>query len=102
MSSEYDAVYGIGYQVIITDKEHEKLDTDLKRWLLGEQKIGITVITTGDYRPDIETCTFLVIADPFKGGLDLSEKKKVLDNEIKRLELTVLSEFGLFGGVCIS
>ncbi len=101
MSSEYDAEYGIGYQVGVTEEREEKIDDVLAYWLDRNTNEEVEAILTGDGRIG-EDFTFLVIKDPFKQGLDLSEQKKVLDSEIKRLELTVLSEFGLFGGINIS
>ncbi len=103
MSVDYDAHYGIGYEVRVTYeiKEHEDLDDGLNEYLYGKLSAGFGSFIVGNtYSGDIERI-FIIIENALSNGLDLTEKKQALDDEIKRLKLQSVGKFDCVGGLYI-
>lgn len=102
MGIDYDANFGIGYEVEASDaaKDSEEFEDGLGDYLYNAAN-GVESLTCGSYYSG--DCThFLVIRDPFKDGLDLTKGKSDLEDEIKRLKLITVGEFGEVGGVLVS
>ncbi len=92
------AEYGIGYKVTASDDiAEDDLNDGLFEYL--DRVIG------GDWEHfstgiDGEcTYNYVVVKDAFKDGLNLTDKKKTLDDELKRLKLDAVGKFGDVGGL---
>ncbi len=104
MGVDYGANYGIGYEVVASAELFESEDydedcsledyieldeTNFESWTIGNSYCG----------EDEEF--YITLKDPFRDGLDLTQRKKALDAELKRLKLEPLSEFNEQGGLYI-
>ena len=99
MSINYTASNGIGYSVKHNNYTSE---TDLFYYTNGHKTNQFKCFRTGNYHDDEPNIkTFMVIKDAFKNGLDLTECKKALDNELERLGLVATCDFGTVGGLLI-
>lgn len=102
MIIDFSSEYGVGYAV--TESE-EITEEDLEGGLAGyiHRNMGNNFESFKEVNAMIDDAdaTYLVIKNPFKNGLDLTEVKEELDNEIKRMNLQVDSEFGVVGGLYI-
>lgn len=85
MGTDYQANYGIGYKVTETDDIDEELADDFDYFQTGYECVD----------------TYLRSRERFADGLDLTSTKQKMDDEIKRLKLETLSEFGLIGGLYV-
>jgi len=103
MGVDYDGNYGIGYKVTESDDISEaELEDGLAEYLYGKVGDGFEHFEVGEgcYTGD-KNDIFIVIKDAFKDGLDLTSKKKALDDELTRLKLTPVGEFGDVGGLYV-
>ena len=99
MGVEYYANYGIGYKVV---EKEEELEDGLAGYLYGKVGDAFEHFEVGEGSYTGETNDFyIVIKNAFKDGLDLTEKKAQLDEELKRLKLLPDSEFGDVGGLFV-
>tara|TARA_R110000764_G_scaffold236092_1_gene330980 strand:- start:438 stop:752 length:315 start_codon:yes stop_codon:yes gene_type:complete len=104
MSVDYNSNYGIGYKACESEEisDEEELEDGLIDYLYNEAGDNFDSFEVGSaWSGDIDG-TYLIIKDPIKNGLDLTEAKTEIDAEIKRLKLDVESEFGVVGGLYIS
>ena len=98
MGVDYQANYGIGYKVTETDSiDEELLECGFDDYLDEEMGDDFDYFQTGYEGDDY----YLRSRDPFADGLDLTSTKQKMDDEIKRLKLETLSEFGLIGGMYV-
>ena len=104
MSVDYNSNYGIGYKVSESEEiaETGELEDGLSDYLYNEAGDNFDSFETGSaWSGDIDG-TYLIIKDPMKNGLDLTEVKAEIEAEVKRLKLDVESEFGVVGGLYVS
>ena len=103
MSVDYDAYYGIGYEVEANDELEgsEYLDDSLNDYVCCNLGEGFSSFQTGNCFAGDFDGVFITIDTPFMFGLDLSESKKILDTEIKRLKLDSQGNFGVVGGLLV-
>jgi len=100
MSVEYEAKFGIGYWVEGTDAiPEDDLADGLYEYISDECGTDFDSMQVGNLWSGVMGGILLVIANPFEDGLDLTAGKEALDEEVARLNLIVVSEFGLIGGV---
>jgi mRNA deadenylase 3'-5' endonuclease subunit Ccr4 len=106
MGIEYSSDFGIGYEVdlireVIASEEFERdYDSDVLEYLTLNLKEGFEVSCYGDFFTGYIDY-IVTIKEPFDNTLDLTESKKLLDTEVERLGIKILSEFGLVGGCTI-
>lgn len=99
MSVDYDAYYGIGYEVEASSEVPEShLEDGLLECISGEVGDDFFCFETGNCFSGEMTGVFIGVKEPFKDGLDLTAKKEMLDDELTRLKLEPVSEFGEIGG----
>ena len=101
MGVDYDAEYGVGYEVEAGEcVADEELEDGLGEFIYGNCGDGFSHFEVGEgaYTGDGNTY-YVTIDKPFDGGLNLAEKKNALDEELKRLRLSPVGEFGLVGGL---
>jgi hypothetical protein len=101
MSVDYDANYGIGYQVDAEESLLEAFDGPLIEYIDSELGSDFISFEVGSYMTGDITGTYVAIKDPFSDGLDLSSKKEKLDAELKRLNVQATGDFGQHGGLLI-
>lgn len=101
MGIDYDANFGIGYEVTnsgelseedIEDGMFEYIDENV------DERFWCFEAGEGNYTGE-DNSSFIVVRDAFKDGLDLTGKKKMLDEELKRLNLSPVGDFGDVGGL---
>lgn len=104
MSTNYDASFGIGYEVKEINKDMlEGYDDNLFEYLYSTTiALEVELFEIGSYFSGEMEGVFLVINHNFKNGNDLTESKAKLEKEIKRLGLEAVGDFGLVGGILIS
>ena len=102
MSTDYISSFGIGYQVIETEEIEEiELEDGLNEYIANNLGIEFEHFECGNaYTGDSDGC-FITIINPFKNGMDLSEGKQKINEEIKRLKLETLGDFDAVGGLYI-
>jgi len=101
MGVDYDANYGIGYKVTESDDlPEEELEDGLTEYIYGnvDDAFEHFEVGEGNYTGE-ENDNYIVVKDAFKDGLDLTSKKKALDDELKRLKLEPVGEFADVGGL---
>lgn len=100
---DYKSNYGIGYKVGGSEEIFDiaELEDGLNQYILNESGDNFDVFQEGNAKTGDIEATYLVIKNPMKNGLDLTEAKAELDAEIKRLELETESEFGVVGGLYV-
>ncbi len=102
MGVDYEANYGIGYEVEAGKEiDDSALEDGLAEYLYGEVGDEFSHFETGSYMTGNMTGTYLTLKEPFKNGLDLTEGKALLDKEVIRLKLETSGEFGEVGGLLI-
>lgn len=103
MSIDYNSNFGIGYKVSANEEifESEQLEDGLNDYLWNEAGDNFDQFEEGNAMCGDVDATYLIIKNPMKNGLDLTEVKAELDEEIKRLKLDVESEFGPVGGLYV-
>lgn len=103
MSVNYDANYGIGYKVCESDmiSGTAELEDGLHEYLCDKVGDGFEYFKVGDCYSGEMDGVFITIKEPFKNGLDLTQSKQMLDDEIKRLKLETDGEFNEVGGLYI-
>ncbi len=101
MGVDYDANYGIGYKVTEGDGiDEDELEDGLIEYIsenLGDD-FEYFEVGSGSYSGETDDC-YIAIKRPFKDGLDLTDKKKDLDDELKRMKLEPIGEFNEVGGL---
>ncbi len=98
MGVDYSANFGIGYKVNVTPNDDE---TDSEH-LEGLNMSGLTYFETGQERYGGKSEFYIVLAEPFKNGLDLSEPKKLIDKFIEdNPSIQKASTFGMVGGILV-
>ncbi|MDH3326894.1 MAG: hypothetical protein OEM38_09285 [Gammaproteobacteria bacterium] len=100
MGVDYDANYGIGYQVVAGDIPEDDMEDGLDEYLYNRigDEFQYFHVGAGNYTGETDDA-FIVVKDAFKDGLDLTLKKKMLDNELIRLKLESVGDFGSVGGL---
>jgi hypothetical protein len=102
MGVDYEANYGIGYKVEddgVSDEDMEDGLVEYASWKLSD---GFMCFEEGAGGYDgTENGVYVCIKDPFKHGPDLSVPKAVLDDYLKRINLSPLGSFGVVGGLHI-
>ena len=104
MGVDYDGMVGVGYQVTESDELTEKdLEEGLAEYLYDKVGDGFEYFEVGEgcYTDD-DNEIYIVVKDAFKDGLDLTSKKKALDDELKRLKVKAVGDFGDVGGLYVS
>ena len=107
MGIDYRASSGIGYAVCESDElsEDEEMESELEdgleEYIDCECSEEFECFQTGNGYSGKTDGVFLVIKEPFKDGLDLTQAKEKLDKEVKRLRLGAESEFGVVGGLYV-
>jgi len=101
MSTEHTAYYGVGYKVEPKERfgNDELLEVEYLYENLSDLYSSFRIGSdwSGDY-----SGTFVIVKEPFKDGLDLSDIKTGLDNELLRLSIQPCSDFGVVGGILVS
>jgi hypothetical protein len=103
MGIDYSANYGIGYEVCESDEisEDDCMEDGLNEYLENECGEEFECFEENQgYDTDV-IATYLVLRFPLLTGLDLTDQKEKLDNEIKRLKLETEGDFGLVGGMYV-
>ncbi|MAE22031.1 MAG: hypothetical protein CMK92_06320 [Pseudomonas sp.] len=80
MSVDYEANYGLGFEVCATDDVCESdLEDGLNEYIYERISNGYDVFEVGSYYSGRIDGTYIVINEPFKNGLDLTlEKEKLI------------------------
>ena len=103
MSTSYTANFGIGYEVKAANEEMlEDHEGDLHEYLYMQDYPGFESFETGSYYSGEMEGVFLVVSHDFSKGNDLSKSKAKLEEQIKKLGLETVGDFGLVGGILIS
>lgn len=98
MGTTHSAEFGIGYEVMETDDIcNDEMVDGLEEYIISDLSEGFLVFESGYFGQ--RRSTFIVIDYPFNEGLDLTEKKELLEAEIKRLRLDIVGFFGAVGGL---
>ncbi len=99
MGVDYSANFGIGYKVNVTTNNDETPLGYLECLIMP----GLKFFETGQERYGGKAGQFyIVLAEPFKNGLDLSEPKKLIDKFIEDdPNLEKASTFGMVGGILV-
>ncbi len=103
MGVDYSGNYGIGYQVTGSDEIPDaELEEGLSEYLYNKVGDGFQHfdVGSGSYTGE-ENDYYIVVKDAFKDGLDLTAKKKAIDDELKRLKLEPVGDFGDVGGLSV-
>ncbi len=103
MGVDYDGNYGIGYKIQASgDVTADELEDGIAEFIYGKLAEGSSHFQVGDgcYSGE-EDEQYIVVDDAFEGGLDLAEKKALLDVELKRLRLVPIGYFGCVGGLYV-
>ncbi len=99
MGVDYTGHHGIGYQVEDTNEVSESA-ASLIEYIDEALLSGFCCFEVGNESySGTQNDTYLAVVDPFEHGLDLSIIKGRLDEEISRLNLTKVGEFGSIGGI---
>ena len=102
MSVDYTGHFGIGYEIIESDKiSDEDIEEGLSEYLHEidiDKRFSFFQVGSGSYTGE-ENKHYLIVKNPFSCGLDLSRMKIILDNEIGRLRLESIGEFKVVGGL---
>ena len=103
MSIDYNAEYGIGYQVYESDEiaESEDLEDGLHEYIENECCEEFECFEPGNAMTGDMEGVYLVIKEPFSKGMDLTWVKDALDEEVKRLKLYVDDDIDLVGGMSV-
>lgn len=106
MSIDYRAEYGIGYEVIesddlLEDENEDLLEDGLNEYIEMEAEVGFTSFETNQGYDTECDAVYLIVDNPLGKGLNLEQVKKELDEEVKRLRLEVVGDFGLVGGMYV-
>ena len=103
MSVDYDANFGIGYEVRQSEAmyDSEALEDGLHEYLYENCGDGFECFEVGNLFSGEISGTYLMIKEPFKGGLDLTAAKERLDAEVIRLNIDSCGDFGAVGGLRI-
>lgn len=103
MGIDYDANFGIGYEVEEGEeiKDSSDLEEGLQEYLYSELGDGFSSFEVGSAYSGRIDGVFIVIKEPFKDGLDLTNAKARLDKEINRLGLKAKGEFREVGGLYV-
>jgi len=102
MGVDYDANFGIGYRLknkFFEDDENGE-EFDMESYLDDVITDDFRYFKTGSgsYTGE-ENEYYLVIKNPFETGLDLTEKKKLLDDFLAKNDLEVDGDFDVVGGL---
>lgn len=103
MGVDYNGNYGVGYQVVAGDNiAQDEIEDGIVEYLYSkvEGDFDHFQVGAGSYSGEEDEC-FIVIKDAFSDGLDLTKKKEALDEELKRLKLKPVGEFGDVGGLYV-
>lgn len=106
MGVDYDAKYGIGYEICPNhDNECDYEYFDIESYLDDivnkySDILKLTYFQTGegDYTGDTNEY-YLCVKNPFKDGYDLTKIKNKLDKIIRDEGLETVGKFGLVGGL---
>ena len=103
MSVDYDAYFGIGYQVEASDelKEVDELEDGVNEYLYDKLSEGFSSFQTGSAYSGEYDGVFVTVINPFEDGLDLTSVKERLDAELERLKLKPVGEFSDVGGLLV-
>jgi hypothetical protein len=104
MGIDFSANYGIGYEVCAGDEiiDSEEMEDGLGEYLYNQDiGIGFEFFDENEGYDTEVIATYLIIKDPFTGGLDLTEAKMKLDKELIRLELEPIGNFKEVGGMYV-
>ena len=104
MGVDYRAEFGIGYQVEATDdlRDLDVFDIEgLYEYLDNECGSGFKALISGNYYSGKFNGAFMVLASPFKSGIDLTSSKWILDEELIRLKVRPVGDFGVVGGLLV-
>lgn len=93
MSVDYDAVYGIGFEVDRDRHDEDDLDDLLEGNADYEQK------TSGNYFAGDDLKSYVFIKKDLNDiASDLSGEKLKLEEYLKQIDVDVVGDFGLHGG----
>ena len=103
MGVDYNANFGIGYEVNESDEltEIDELEDGLNEYLEENLGEGFECFQTGSAYSGEYDGVFVTLTDPFKNGLDLTESKALLDKELERIKVEAVTEFKEVGGLLI-
>ena len=104
MSVDNDAMKGIGYEVFPTSEVLDNIEgvIEFHHWLDEQISADFESFIVGNDLTGRVDGTFITAKYPLKYGLDLTQIKKDLDDEIERLGLSAGLNFGVVGGLWIS
>lgn len=97
MSVDYNANYGIGYEV----EAIEEIKEGLTEYLENELSLDFECFEVGSAWTGTIEGVYVTIVEPFKNGLNLTEAKELLDKELSRLKLKSCGEFNEVGGLYV-
>lgn len=100
MGVDYEACFGIGYQIAEKDFEDDD-DMDMHEYLDSIVVDGFVFFHTGNDLFGDGTEWYVVIEDPLQDGLDLTDKKEALTEFLVKNDIQVIGEFGLYGGLLV-
>tara|TARA_R110002110_G_scaffold415850_1_gene658010 strand:+ start:29267 stop:29572 length:306 start_codon:yes stop_codon:yes gene_type:complete len=101
MSIDYNAIGGVGYKVLDSGQAEEDYDNDFHWMVESLIGAGFSVEATGSLlHGALEYYVF--IDEPFSEGLNLSNKKISLDNELERIGIRSTGEFRAHWDLLIS
>ena len=98
--------YGIGYEVDFGETdvdgdpyEEETLDEGIHEYVYEVIGEGFATFGENDGYDTPITSAYIIKENPLDNGLDLTETKLLVEEEIKRLGLEPIGEFGVVGGM---
>lgn len=101
MGIDYDANFGLGYQVEPSDEiSEEDLEEGLAEYLWGElgSDFDHFEVGRGSYSGEEDDC-FVVTKEEINERSDLQAIKAALDKELERLRVEPVSTFTIVGGL---
>ena len=99
MGVDYEACFGIGYQ--IAEKDFGDDDMVMDEYLDSIGMDGFVYFHTGNDLSGDGTEWYVVIEDPLQDSLDLTKKKETLTEFLCKNDIQTIGEFGLCGGLLI-
>lgn len=104
MGVDYNANFGIGYKVVDARTEEQIEEVEFLYYLEEElEKTDYWCFETGDgWYTGNENEFFVVLKEPFKNGVDLTEDKMLLGRKLKSLDVEIDGDFDLHGDIFLS
>lgn len=102
MSVDYDANYGIGYEITASESLEADLEDGLREWLYNKEGKDFKIFEVGSYYDDDAMTIYLCISNNLiDESTDLQSAKNMVEQEANRLGVDVTGDFGIVGGILV-